>query len=359
MRVMDLTGRESRVDLAVSAGPAYELLITLCAFGQPGEWPTMEIGPAWFEDIRRRLSADLRSGLERMGPRAGKIWVNLLGLAVQDPHAGEVQELIDRIGELPATEVRLTLMGIHVPAYQRSVSGETLRRAGEGDPEAAVRLMADKAYWGGEAEEMLLPLLRLGVDETKALALEVLQGWHREVFADREGEMTPVLERDAETKRAQLATMSPEALIETASGIQYIPDASISQVFLIPQLTMRPWVMLCEHDDTRLFCYPVADESIGGDATAPPGGMVRFHKALGDEKRLRMLKFLATETATLQDLADRFGLPKSTAHHHLAILRAAGLVRVTSDYDRTYSVRRDVLPEAARLIEAYLEGGRQ
>ena len=122
---------------------------------------------------------------------------------------------------------------------------------------------------------------------------------------------------------------------------------------------MRPWVMLCEHDDTRLFCYPVSDESLGGVASAPPGGMVRFHKALGDEKRLRMLKFLATETATLQELADRFGLPKSTAHHHLAILRAAGLVRVTSDYDRTYSVRRDVLPEAARLIEAYLEGGKQ
>src|SRR5207302_10574986 len=108
------------------------------------------------------------------------------------------------------------------------------------------------------------------------------------------------------------------------------------------------------HDDTRLFCYPVSDESLGGDASAPPGGMVRFHKALGDEKRLRMLKFLATETATLQELADRFGLPRSTAHHHLAILRAAGLVRVSSDEEHRYSVRRDVLPEMATMLAAYL-----
>src|SRR6266566_3646265 len=110
MRVMDLTGRESRVDLDVSAGPAYELLVSLCAFGQPDEWPTMEIGADWFRNIRQQASRRLRLSLERMGPRAGKIWVNLLGLAVQEPHAGDVQELLRRVRELPAMDVRLTLM---------------------------------------------------------------------------------------------------------------------------------------------------------------------------------------------------------------------------------------------------------
>ena len=67
-----------------------------------------------------------------------------------------------------------------------------------------------------------------------------------------------------------------------------------------------------------------------------------------------MLRALANSGATLQELADRFGLPKSTAHHHLAILRSAGLVRVTSDETHRYSVRRDVIPEAAGLLDAYL-----
>jgi DNA-binding transcriptional ArsR family regulator len=182
-----------------------------------------------------------------------------------------------------------------------------------------------------------------------------VRGWYQEVFREAEATTLPILERDAEAKRDLARTMTPEALIEAASGIQYSSDPSIRQVYLIPQFAMRPWVLLCEHDEIRLFCYPVADESLGAEAGAPPGRLVRLHKALGDEKRLRMLKALATSSGTLQELADRFGLPKSTAHHHLAILRAAGLVRVTSDYERRYSVRREVLPDASRLVEVYLE----
>jgi DNA-binding transcriptional ArsR family regulator len=125
-------------------------------------------------------------------------------------------------------------------------------------------------------------------------------------------------------------------------------------VYLIPQLATRPWVWLAEDDDARLYCYPVADDSLGQEGSAPPTHLVRLHKALGDEKRLRMLKAIATSTATLQELADRFGLPKSTAHHHLAILRSAGLIRVTSDQEHRYSVRRDVLPEMSALMETYL-----
>jgi DNA-binding IclR family transcriptional regulator len=69
---------------------------------------------------------------------------------------------------------------------------------------------------------------------------------------------------------------------------------------------------------------------------------------------LSMLGALASGEATLQELADRFGLPKSTAHHHLAILRAAGLISVSSGYDRRYRLRREVVPDASRLLEAYL-----
>ena len=145
--------------------------------------------------------------------------------------------------------------------------------------------------------------------------------------------------------------MNPQAMTR---GRLYRPDPSIRTVYLIPQFAMRPWVLLCEYDDARLFCYPISDESLEGEPAGPPARLVRLHRALGDEKRLRMLNALAGGDATLQELADRFGMPKSSAHHHLAILRAAGLIGVTSDYDRRISLRRDVLPEASALLEAYL-----
>ncbi len=357
MRVMDLTGREERFSLAISPGTLYELLVELCAYGLPEDWDTFELGTRWFENTRSHISTRLGASLAMIGPQAGKIWVNLLGLAVQPPALPDIAAFIHRIEALPPLDLRLHLLGAHVPAYRRSISLDVLQSAALGDLSAQEQLLEDPSYFGGEANRMLRPLLSLAVEETKALAVDILRGWHEEVFAPSQTRVAPILERDAAAKRALLTTLTQEALIEAASGIQYTPHPSIRQVYLIPQIAMRPWVLLCEHDDTRLFCYPVADDSLDGDPTAPPGPLVRVHKALGDEKRLRMLKALTARGATLQELADLFGLPKSTAHHHLAILRSAGLVRVTSDDERRYSVRREVLPETAQLLETYLEGG--
>jgi DNA-binding transcriptional ArsR family regulator len=215
-------------------------------------------------------------------------------------------------------------------------------------------LVTDRSYFGGQAEESVGPILRLGPEETKQVALEAMHGWYEEVFRARESEVEPILLRDAEAKRRLLASTAPPQVIETASGVQFVPHPWIRRVYLIPQITTRPWVWLAEHDDARLYCYPVADESLGSGESEPPGRLVRIHKALGDEKRLRMLRALAERGATLQELADRFRLPKSTAHHHLAILRSAGLIRVTSDEEHRYTVRRDVIPEMTSLLTAYL-----
>jgi hypothetical protein len=212
----------------------------------------------------------------------------------------------------------------------------------------------DACYYDGEAGQVLGPLLALSPEDTKDLMVEVLSRWFDDVFREREAETMGILERDAAAKRAALGTMSSEELIEAASGIQFVPQPAIAQVYLVPQIAMRPWVMLCEHDDARLFCYPVADESMGGDLDAPPGRLVRMQRALGDEKRVRILKAVAATNPTLAELVERFDIPKSTLHHHMAILRTAGLIRVTSDLERRYSVRFDAFPEATSMLQTYL-----
>ena len=354
MPVRDLTGREPSYGVQVEAGVAYEFLITLCAFGIPGEHETYEVGPEWFDNVRKRASAELLAALERIGSEAGKVWVNLMGLATKAPPTRDVPSFLRRVEALDALDLRLYLLGLHVPHYQQSISRDVLYRAAEGDPASQERLLADPSYFGGHPERSLAAILRLSAEETRDVAIEAMHRWHEEVFKVGEAELEPILLADSAAKRKMLASTPPEQVIETASGVQFVPHPEIRQVYLIPQLTTRPWVWLAEHDDARLYCYPVADESLAADKTEPPGRLVRLHKALGDEKRLRMLRALATSSGTLQELADRFGLPKSTAHHHLAILRSAGLVRVTSDEEHRYSVRREVIPEMSALLGAYL-----
>jgi DNA-binding transcriptional ArsR family regulator len=360
MGVIDLTGRRERTGIKVEAGPAYEFLVSLCAFAFSAEQDTLESWPDWFDFVRTKASAKLMASLQRMGMQAGKVWVNFLGLATKPPAVREVPALLERIEQLPALDLRLYLLGYHVPAYQLSLTGDAVLAAAQGDVRAKEELLSDHSYFSGEADPFLRPLLSLGVEQTRTVALEAMHRWYEEIFAPTEDHVREMLARDVEEKRALLGTLPDERVIELASGVQYSPKPDIRQVVLIPQLAVRPWVLLCEHDDARLFCYPASEEALA-DPTAPPPRLVRMHKALGDEKRLRMLKELTASSATLQELADRFGLPKSTAHHHLAILRAAGLVRMSSELDRRHSVRFEALPELYELLDEFLgspEAGR-
>jgi DNA-binding transcriptional ArsR family regulator len=48
------------------------------------------------------------------------------------------------------------------------------------------------------------------------------------------------------------------------------------------------------------------------------------------------------------------GLAKSTVIHHMRALRTAGLVLITVGDDKEYSLRPQAIPEAGRLLQAYL-----
>ena len=118
-------------------------------------------------------------------------------------------------------------------------------------------------------------------------------------------------------------------------------------------LIMRPWVLINERDRTRLFMYPVAEEALSSAPEDPPARLVTLYKALADPQRLRILRLLGSGPVALQQIADHLGLVKSTAHHHLVILRSAGLVRISLGADKEYQLRGD-LPDAAALLGGYL-----
>ena len=57
----------------------------------------------------------------------------------------------------------------------------------------------------------------------------------------------------------------------------------------------------------------------------------------------------------VQELADDFGVAKTTMHHHLITLRSVGLVRMRLS-DKRYSLRQDVVDHLGELLSAYLKG---
>jgi ArsR family transcriptional regulator len=84
--------------------------------------------------------------------------------------------------------------------------------------------------------------------------------------------------------------------------------------------------------------------------------MVRLFRALGDPTRLRILKLLGERDHYLTELATQLELSKPTMKHHLALLRAAGVVTVTEEGSLTYySIRRERLEEAGVDLRRFLD----
>jgi DNA-binding transcriptional ArsR family regulator len=53
------------------------------------------------------------------------------------------------------------------------------------------------------------------------------------------------------------------------------------------------------------------------------------------------------------ELADAFGVAKTTMHHHMIILRSAGLVSVGVGSKR-YRLRHETVPDVGALLSGYL-----
>lgn len=353
-RLRDLTERRLRIRVEVDASPVYELLLSLWALESGEDLSAQEVGIEWFEELRSKLSPELTDEVGFLSTSAGTLWMSLLGLVHEAP-SREVDEVLTWLAALDPVAVRHHLL----THKDFGCDDETCGRAAAGDEEAVAEAVSrpagsEKRGW----QDNLGRLLELPPDELPARLAAALRRFHDEAFAEHAKAFAVPLARDAEAKRALAATTDPERLIEMATnGVEYRLDAGSSTLVLVPSVVLRPWSLLTQRDGTLILCYPVADEHLEADPDAPPAWLVKTYKALGDERRLRILRRLGAGSATLDELAELVGLAKSTVHHHVGILRAAGLVRVTVPSEKEpsqYRLRRDVVPEAARLLDGYL-----
>jgi DNA-binding transcriptional ArsR family regulator len=351
-RVLDLAGRSRSTLVEVAATPFTELVVGLQTFQFDEAAHTFDVGPEWFDELRKTLSADLLAALDRIGPVG---WGGLLSKALVERWPTDMGAILDRIESTPPEDIWLLFAGRYVQPFADRLPSDLFQRAVSGERDARESLLAEARAMFGDKEDAGAVWF-MDAAETHRLAVEILRGWRAQVLAPRESEIADVLQRDAEAKQRLRRSVSDEKLIELATnGLLYVPEAWVRRVILTPHVAMRPWNITSAHDDAYVICYPVADDSLGIDRSAPPAHLLRLHKALSDEKRLRILKLLAASDLTLTELSEALRMAKSTAHHHTVILRAAGLIRTSTEVENRYSLRRESLAEAGTALTEYLE----
>lgn len=338
-------GADSGLRAEFDVRTAYDFSISLFELSLAEEAPRESELPA--ED--RRWLAEARSALPDRLRESHAAHPGILGsLLVGRPEVRDAAAFAAAVRQLSGREFAAAVLADHGLDPAR-------------EPEAAAALEGDSA-----AIESVLsrwPESEGGVErifrEPDAMAAEMaelMEAWlppYREV----EPRVREIIERDVALRARDRERLGATDLVErTTSGIRWLSEPGVRQIVLAPSYFARPYNFTFTSGQARVFVYPVADEALEpSDPLAPPAGVLRLHRALGDGTRLRILRLLRDRDCYLTEISERLGLSKPTIKHHLVQLRAAGLVTLTEEGGLTYfSLRRERLDDASAELKRYL-----
>ena len=309
-------------------------------------------------------------------PAADRAWLT-------DARASLPQELQPSVSRLFDTELAMHTLPMVLGRPDIRTSSEFLAFLGDASPGDVVRSIVSTANDASTLEDLLgrlesgddsvIPDIESCLPEHKrdaqmavirdpegayAEIMTVLTVW-QERFDPIEERIQRLIERDYSLRAEDRTSLAPTDLIErTTGGIRWLPEPGVRRVILAPSYFTRPYNFIFAGPDWRFFGYPLADAALDSDdPLAPPQAVIRLHRALGDETRMRILKLLAGRDLYLTEIAQHLDLSKPTIKHHLALLRAAGLVTVTeSGTMMYYTLRREPLESASIELRSFLIG---
>ena len=346
--VRDLNRGQASFRVDWDVRPAYDFVFSLSGdAGSTDDLPAAD--RTWLTEAKAALPADIRDAATRLFE--SEVAIHVAVVVVDRPAVRSADEVVGAIASLEPRDV-VRAMFDETP-WEPELAG-LVDRAMSGDSTALPALEETMPEYNREGR---LEILR-EPEKTIADLVGVLAAWS-ERFSPIESRVSAILERDYDARAADRATLTPVDLIEhTTGGIRWLPEGGVKRVILAPSYFSRPYNFLMSASDFRLFCYPVSDEALESiDPLAAPQSVVRLHRALGDETRLRILKLLAGRDLYLTEIAQQLELSKPTIKHHLALLRSAGLVTITeSGTVIYYSLRRNRLDDASADIKRFLIG---
>lgn len=335
-------GSATPVETVFQVRTAFDFAISLaCEVGGGDELPPAD--RRWLETARASLPAAVRPAIDDES--------FIFGAALAVDHE-EVVDAAAYVELLRAASGRDFAAAVFADNSRDTGRRALIDRALDGDPEASAELVSS---WPDPKREWVTRMLA-EPDAALAEVTALMAAWLPR-YQEIEPRVRQILERDVElrtTDRVRLA--APELIERTTNGIRWLSEPGVRRVILAPSYLVRPYNFTFAGGDWRMFLFPVADVALDvDDPLAPPASVVRLHRALGDDTRLRILRLLRDRDWYLTEIAERLELSKPTIKHHLAQLRAAGLVTLTEEGGLSYySLRRDRLDDASGELKRYL-----
>jgi biotin operon repressor len=346
METLFTTGRKRETyDVEFAYSKLWECALGIAAVTNSRLLDTLEKPLSYWEELKENFSDNLLFHLDYV--ETNNTWKALLQLLHQY-NGNELEGFFFNMKTMQEAEFKFSCLPFVGDKYQK------LRKDAAHGEEGAILEMKEITKDIPFFPQYIEFICKADTAELKTHLIEVMTGWYEAVIKPGSGETLQVLKTDYDSKKKMKEKMEPEELVQWATGgVHYQPEPSVHRVLLIPQYIYRPWTIEADLEGTKVFYYPVANESLSpNDKYMPSDFLVQKHKALGDEIRLRIVKLLSEEDRSLQDITEQLQMGKSTIHHHLKLLRAAKIVEMNG---MKYSLKAGVIDLLFNELNQYLK----
>lgn len=187
----------------------------------------------------------------------------------------------------------------------------------------------------GELYELLSPYLKSSLPPDLELQrdqfISLLNEWKVHYFDKIDTSILEDLKSDAIEKERLLETSTQAEVVHKASRF-VIANENVQTVYLIPGFHFSPMSLIDQYQNTVFITYPVRSNK------NEQKELLKITKALSDERRMNILRFLSSGIHTFTEIVSKIGMAKGNIHHHVSILRAAGLldIHITDDPNTFY-----------------------
>lgn len=297
----------------VDVSPIYDLLSSFMIYTTRKWVNNLDIGPEWIDEIKVKFSPEVDLLFTEAADFPFSDYDILYALSIERDPSDDITQFLDYL-----TETTVETLHHQMKSYIPSVIYEDIERI----------------------VHSYVPLLRT---------------WNETYFNEVRPQFLPLLEEDAAEKNALLHKMDADALIEYATGgLVLEPKLELDKVIIIPSVHFRPINTYCFYPNVLLIQYPIDIPEVNEDE--PPTCLIRLTRALAKPDRLRLLRYIANDPKSLQQMMLDLNQSRDKLMHDLMMLRVAGLLRIhLVDQDtENFSIRPDGASELHIFLESYI-----
>ncbi|MGG3623956.1 metalloregulator ArsR/SmtB family transcription factor [Bacillus gobiensis] len=323
--------QDQHIKIEIDYSPVYELAISLYIYMSKKEKKIIELGKPWYKKVDNQLSPELKQKIKE--DRIYKDHGMDLFYVYSSPNKQSIPEFLKWMTSLKEKEFKDIHLSILAQKHEEDVK------------------KFKKTYTYRWIEEH-------GFGALKDYFLDLWQQWNEEYFSGIQDEILNSLKQEAQKMKELAESMNSVQLIEKATNGICLEDDQVKKVVLIPQFHSNPFNVYENFKNLKMFLYPI--DLDGVQSNEPSRKLMRVTKCLADETRLKILRYVHEEQKSFMEIVNQTKLAKSTVHHHLVVLRAAGLIRLHSsnkDGDR-YSLRESRIQDVSLLLSDYIKNVR-